>query len=883
MLATKRRRGHGHHGGGGGGGEEPPPGHANGLLAFGYGKNSKVGGGWNDSHGFSYPQGVVQMTKVVQVASGSSVVLALTDNAEIDVVGNGEEGAGGIGKPNQELFPDGTKVNTNRDDWVLLAGGGRLYEREFLYGAEKPLPEGWWQRDGPIGPTLPTKADVEEGRATWTIKALASGGAHCAALTTDGRVLGWGVSKNGQSGNGWPFTDFSIRDESDATDPTAPEGRYPGYAPWWVQTALPAMSETGFHPGGMIKTSGTVGTSGATYAYDKEADASWGNGTRSNIMSGVKLIGCAPKITVMVKTNNEVWYSGSPAGAGSFASNFAIKDTVWNPANPAHLPVGVDVIGLVVAHSAYVLLLSNGEVRFVGNNAEYMAGNGKAESATKGTREVIVPQTSAGVPAKDVVAVAIGEFSMKLLKSPSRKPETDGTVHTSGSNIERQQSIAGQSRLAPVQWVTKMEDQRNAAGELESLYAGGRHVIAISGAGEPTHFDPTSVRRGEGANGGDSFLYLMDDHSVRVTSLNWDYNVGAPDRMEIYGTLGNGRSENSDCPVQPLGEPKDIRGICAGTIIMYLIQEPGGPATPTITATALGAGAVRFDWKVGFVATGVYPIWREPETFAPILKGMEPPVKGLTYRPKPDLLNRDPVTGKTIRTYTFTGVTPGRYEAIVADTSEQQQYDPVAEEWVLVPGPASRLLAASGHHLLGEVLASAGIVTVPWLAPPKSEPALLIEYRLAQTRPKKGAKAFTLSADLTNGATITSLSVAATPESLTDGTPITITQSGHEQTFIVRTSKSLAKGVTTIPVDEITVNFAYTKAGASLISSEYEKWHRATPEADPAAESATFTPEEPFGTGYTQTPTSRYQYRIVGAYQPQEGAYGRRAREVVVT
>jgi alpha-tubulin suppressor-like RCC1 family protein len=820
----KRRRGHP-------GSTPPSVTHENAIWACGHGKGSKLGGEYHTLGVYSYAQKCPTMTRVVQLAIGSSVSLALDDNGAIWVAGNGEEGAGGLGGAGEF-----------NDTWTRITGGVPLYKRE-KFVKSSPKAE-WWQPTGPVGPYLPTKADVAAGAvhqgrvSTWTIAAVANAGAHCAALTTDGRVLAWGASRGGTNGNGWETGDKLLEEES-------LHGQYPQQAPWWVQIAGPEQSEPGKKPGGKALASGVIGTEGATYEYDSpEGPSGYGAGTGSNILTGVKAIDAGEGVLFFLLEDGHVAYSGSPAGAvGTYRHLYAQLDPVWTP-DPANLPVA-----LQATKGGYTLLLEDGTPRFVGNDAEYTAGDGVLRTSTT-KREVLVPLTGPGKPATGVIALAKGEFSAEYLKD-------DGTVWGNGSNIEKQQGEPGRPITEPVRYVTKREWCRDASGALVSLYAGGLTVVAISGAGETTHTANKSTgERLPGANGGDSYLYLMSDGTIRVKGLNWGYNSGAPERWEPGGVLAQGNFENSDVPVTPRSpQLNKIKQVCAGTIHWMALQEPATPAPKSMSFTPLGAGELRADWIVpGDGTPPTAPQVREPESFSVILHGQTGAATGLTFR-SPVLANRDG-SGNLVRTYTFTGLPTGQYEALISENSQMQAYDPNTGTWSLVSGPGAAPVASG--------VAVANVAAATWTAPPLAETGLIREYRRREPYVEKGAVPFTLSVAVPSGVPVGSLSVSALPEKLPGGQQITAKVGSEWVNF---TTKGQAeKGATTVAI--VTTTPALTVgSGTSLIATGQEDWRRSTPELSPAGGSGSF-PLDPSPHGVTD---QRYEERILGA---AEGVWG---------
>lgn len=841
LRPRPRARGGGTGGGGGGGGEEPTGGHNSAIIALGRAQNSKNGGGYHPAGGgfFTYPQTAVQMSKVVQTAVGSSVSLALDDEGQVWVSGGGTAGAGGIGIARAAYF---------QDDWTKV-GGRRLYLRETLTNAKTGA--SYTQPDGPFGPVIPTVADVVAGRATWTAAAVGVCGGLCAILTTDGRVLAWGTGQYGALGNGYEFSGEK-RTNLEA-------GEKAQYAPWWMQIEGPRQSESGGHDGGIALASGVLGSPTATYSYDSDTDPEWGKGRRPNILKGVKAMVVAEHIIYFLMQSGELWYVGAPNGAvGIYRQEYAKPDPLVNMADKTFWPAKVTAIA--ATKSALIALLANSEVRFVGHNWEYMAGNGVQESSGTSIRELLIPLTGPGKRVTGVVAIAKGEYSVKYLFA-------DGTVGTCGSNIEQQQGIAGFSKIEAQQYVTNMDPAK------VTVNAGGRKVIAISGSGETTHspnaYNAPEPERQPGANGADGYVYLLDDHSVRITGLNWGYNSGEAERWEGYGVLGTGTSENSNVPVEPLGKPKRIVSIAGGAVTNMLIQEPGSPASPTV-ATAVAGKNVTVTWADPPGVVGQLPRWRAESGWKLILR--TPQEANAPSVPQYEVTLADvDGEGKPIRTYTFVGVLPGRYELTVLSTTVQQSA-------TITGGALKRTVG--------------GILSVAWAALGLSEPSLLLQYQRQAPFPGFGAKVLTLSAALPAGKAITAIPVSALPpkESIGIGNLVRIIGGGFLQVF--KTSATVKEGATSIPIHSDTP-IATFPIGSQVQEAQLEDWRRSTPELPGSATSLTGplvlpnhapgtwgAPGSGWGT-FAWDSGELVEVEVVGAF-PKGGAYKERRRLVTV-
>lgn len=771
-----------------------------GLIAWGMNSAGKLGGGYFGGPRFAFPQGVVSLSKTAQFTAADSTVVAVMHDGTLWGWGGNDGGGGaGLGFPERDI-----------EDPSHITGGVALYPEEVVITAKLP----WIQRRGPVGPVVPT------------VSYASTAGQHNAALLPDGRVLAWGGAVRGQLGNGWQNTINRGALEKEA-------GEYVQFAPFWVLTGPPAQSETGFNEGGMELVSGTPGTESAVWAYDQESDPTWGNGTRANVLKDVKLICATQETTYYVKTNNEVWLNGRPA-ARTAAALYAEKDTTWDPADTTHLPAGWTVEAIDGTHSGYLLMVGNGstekEARFVGNNEEYMAGAGVEASPKTNVREVVTPLTAPETPAKDVVAVAKAEYSIKILKSASKNPNIDGTLWTAGSNAESQQGLG-----TPQDEPGTPTHAAKYVTEIKSLHEGantGRKVIAVSSKGQ---------YRGSGRNGADMTMCLLDDHSPRVWGWGWGPADAASIRFLSFGTLGTGTSENSNVPISPLGPLTNIKQISCGPNIMCVLQEPGAPASPTVVTTP-GSGSLLVKWALPPGSIGTMPNWREEESWKVNSLG-QGAIAGTNYS--------SGSLAAGVREYEQTGMVPGEYQININAGS-------TTERPVIKGG--------------GTKTGSGGKVKIDWEEPAKAEPSWFIEWRRAAVWVPKVLQGAIAAPGLSTGSPITSIPVAAYPEDLKGSAFIRITSGAHSQIF--QLSKAIKEGDTTIPVLSLKPNFAYP-AGSEVEEVKWEDWKRGQAEAP--GEARTFTLElTPSEHGLT---TEEVEVVVVGAF---EGSFKTRSRFVVI-
>lgn len=590
------------------------------VFAWG-GGGAKNGGGYYRLRPSLYPQGMPNLTKVVQCAAPAGIGLILKDDGTMwSFGGNSEVGSAGLGFSGE-----------NVEEPTRITGGVPLYPREDLIvnNAKTGLREPFEQPQGPMAPTIPSTLDISaknilDGKiATWTIRSVATGSSHSAALTTDGRVLTWGSNKGGALGNGQEGAGAGI---TARVEGEKEENNWPQMTPYWVLTA----------PG--------PNTSGPKKGTQEVAPG------ETNVLKNVKAIAAGISTTFYLLENGEVWYSGKPSGTPIKETPhiYAQKDPAYTPS--LHAPVGAKAIAIAATVGAYLLLFDNGEVRFVGNNEEYCAGSGVEKSATSTTREVISPKYSTGENIKNIKAIAKAEYSCKFLR-------IDGVLLTCGSNgtetsqgfREEGQQGLGQ-RTEPVHYATPIP--QSSFDNLE--------VIAISSTGE---------QRGNGENGGDNCIALLSDHTTRVWGPNWGIGTSAGTTWEPFGLLGTGVTESSNIPIRPLSTSQvplnNIRQIYSGPTTMFVVREPGIPPIPTLITTSPGPGKAFIELNEPPGKEGELPIWRGEEKWTFLIAG-EGPLEVTKTK------FTSGAQSSTVKKWEFTAVPPGIYKATVNGTQKAQ-------------------------------------------------------------------------------------------------------------------------------------------------------------------------------------------------------------------
>lgn len=752
LTLHKRTRGHGK---GQEGAKEEPSLHANGLYAWGFDYEAALGiGAEHFGEGFNFPQGVVDLTKVTGMACGERSIIFVKDDGTIWSCGTRRGGTQGQGESTQEA----DEVSQPKPTRVV--GGTVLYPAE-TYGPDKKGKTFLLPR-GPIGPIVPKCVAVASGNLTPY------------ALTEDGRVLAWGSNSFGQVPNGWEpekGEDPKVKLES---------GKYrPQSSPWWVQTAGPAQSETGRHPGGMLLTSGVVGEPSQVYSYD----TAWGAGTASNILKDVKAIAAAHLVAYFLKTNGQVFYAGLPIHAGGERAYLAAPETVWNAYATAHGITNVSAI--CCGRGGYALLLGDGTVRVVSLGTEGVWGNGE-EGGSISTFVVKTPELKAGEPLKNILAIAQGEYHMKALDSTGR-------LWTWGSNGNIQESTGnfieeGQQGLGPREAIVLRPTQITTLGT---------NVAAVAGGG---------MERGTGTFGGDTCIALMKDGTIRTWGKNYDPDApGGAVHGQGVGALGDDTFNTSGTPKTPRfnGTPlSSVTLVEAGQAHMVVAQEPGSPAQPTVKARSPKSKELIVEWRNVSGTVGTLPLWRDAEG----------------YSLKVTRMGDNPATGKREKSYSankLPAVTksdpslPTNNHIFLLNPPEAG-YTEAPDEWEIgiTEELTTEILVPTGGSIK---TASGGSLAMAWSNPIKAEPGWYVEWQ--RTQQYQTGKKTTLSGA---GKAADQALAVATTKGMTAGHWLWV---GEEQVVVLK--------VDSATVVQITAPLAVTHpAGTTVILGELENFHR---------------------------------------------------------
>ncbi|MEW2626397.1 hypothetical protein, partial [Streptomyces sp. NPDC048106] len=171
------------------------------VLAWGSNYYGQLGDGTTTDRHTPVEVHLPAGTTVTAISAGYHHNLALTSDGRILAWGSNDRGQLGDGTTTNSSTPVEVHLPTGAQVTAMAAGG---YHNLVLTPDGRVLAWGY-NRDGEVGDgtttdrTTPVYTDLPAGT---TVTAMAGGGQHSLALTSDGRVLAWGYNSSGGLGDG---------------------------------------------------------------------------------------------------------------------------------------------------------------------------------------------------------------------------------------------------------------------------------------------------------------------------------------------------------------------------------------------------------------------------------------------------------------------------------------------------------------------------------------------------------------------------------------------------------------------------------------------------------------------------------------------------------
>ena len=432
-------------------------------------------------------------------------------------------------------------------------GNGRSLELQWPWTSIA----GWGSSYG----NTPVSVATRPALAAKTITALQAGSGHQLALTTDGKVFGWGSNNSGELGN--PLTT-----SSQIPVPVKVDGALAG------KTLVVIASGSSHNL--------ALSSDGEVISWGYNFSGQLGDGSKSNRTEPVTVVAngalTGKTITSIAAGDNHSLALSSDGEVFAWGSNSYGKlgTEAWQDSS---VPLPVDTRGVLrgkvvtaisAGHRHSLALTSDGEVFAWGSNSNGQLGNGGETES----RPPVRVDTSGALAGKRVVAIAAGEDHSMALTD-------DGLVFTWGGN-----------------WYGQLGDNSGSNSRVPVAVASdgalsGKFVIGISA-------------------GIDYCLATTADGLI----FSWGLNTS--------GQLGNGGTPNSPVPVEVVASGVlsggSVNAIAAGwSRSLALLGVEDGPfvtTAPKSRSFLLGAGAGAV--STAFAAAALDPLpfsiqWQEAD------------------------------------------------------------------------------------------------------------------------------------------------------------------------------------------------------------------------------------------------------------------------------
>lgn len=408
-----------------------------------------------------------------QIAVARSHALALAADGSIYSWGKNNSGQLGDGSNVDTVVP--IQVDTSgivgSKVFVSIAAGSGWSNGYSLGVTDDGGLYGWGENsyyqlgDGTsIDQTTPVAISTSNVSAGVEFEAVSAGAGHSLALTSDGRIYGWGVNWEGAIGDG-SNTDRAIPVLVAASGPMSDE-------------SVVAISAGANHS--MALTS-----NGQLFAWGSGSSGGLGNGSRADVNSpsavatssfpvdiNFRSIAAGANTSMAISTGGQL-FSWGYNGDGQLGLGLA---PLWQPTplavSTSSLPINTTFSSIAVGFDHTLALSSEGLVYAWGDNSKGQLGDG-----TQSLSAVPVPVSNANFPAGTTFSqIATGrQYSMAL--------STEGVVYAWGDNYWGQLGDGTSVDSALPLQITR-SGISDSSKTFSSIAVGWYHSLALTAEGE---------------------------------------------------------------------------------------------------------------------------------------------------------------------------------------------------------------------------------------------------------------------------------------------------------------------------------------------------------------------------------------------------------------
>lgn len=408
-----------------------------------------------------------------QIAVASTHALALAADGSIYSWGKNNSGQLGDGSNVDKLVPILADTSGIAGSKVFVSiAAGSWYSSGYSLGVTNDgSVYGWGENsydqlgDGTsVDQTTPVALSTSNVAAGVKFAAVTSGFGHSLALTSDGRIYGWGLNWEGAIGDG-SYTDHPI--------------------PVLISPSGPMSSESVVAISAGPNHSLALTAAGELFAWGSGHTGSLGNGSRADVNSpsavatssfpvdiNFRSIAAGANTSVAISTGGQL-FSWGYNGDGQLGLGIA---PLWQPTplavSTSSLPINTTFSSIAVGFDHTLALSSEGLIYAWGNNSKGQLGDG-----TQSLSAVPVPVSNANFPAGTTFSqIASGrQYSMAL--------STEGVVYAWGYNFRGQLGDGTFVDSALPLQITR-SGISDSSKTFSSIAVGWYHSLALTAEGE---------------------------------------------------------------------------------------------------------------------------------------------------------------------------------------------------------------------------------------------------------------------------------------------------------------------------------------------------------------------------------------------------------------